>query len=702
MRPNVTPSTAKRDTKNNQPFKFDNFERGTIQDAPASEINNALADSLNLTIYPRFYEGRTGCRKFTNTRFPTLAGRTGYSAHKVGDRIVSDQGNIFTQDDVGHFFFWGTEYEYIQGYVAPDTVITDNSEYHATVAGAVVAEPTIFWHKGRRLWVLEIGGDYYFSAWSMPSWTKVLLISRDVPFDRFGDYTEYNDYSLVFNGNGLFKIELGASAKVAYKTNIPAPDVRILSVPNFAGAVCRYRYLYSAALFETQGHGVDRQTPTRIMLETGTCTPDENSIDYAEVFRTAEIDALPNTVRTLWVPLVKNTDPQEYQWHLSHFPVWRTLDLEAKNVSDVLRDKYNDPQRFIWVADVPICKAFYARRVQGVIEAARGEFSVQDLHSIIEFEDGQRFELTTYIDSLHMGYDDEYYYGGENTGYEAAAIGYGRVMRGTAAAGVLTRTHGGTFTSADLRKPITDSNGHRHYITEVLDANRVRVHQSIYAHIQGFTIDPTHRNFCDTVGDEILRARMDFYSCYARYREGMPNCNLGRTISGFVVAASVGQKEVYFSHLQEKLDYLIGQYIPIQQMEAQDQVQFFIVCSDNLAVVCATSTWGVKTGLSEFITLPESGEAIAMLPGLGIIDRHIGSMDPGSVQEVEGGAYELVTNEPGGEALRQFNGTQYSQDNFLVDSSLGGRVARAFEKTLKLSASIYDGFLGYINWRRNK
>lgn len=703
MRPNVTPSTAKRDTKNNQPFVFDNFERGTIKDPPASEIYNALADSLNLTVYPGFYEGRTGCRKFTGARFPTLTGRNGYSAHKNGDRIVSDSGDIFTEDDVGHFFCWGSTYEYIRGYVSPTEVITDNGTHRAGVACSVVAEPTMFWHHGQLRWVLEIGGDYYYAPWNIPSWTKILIISRDEPFDRFGDYTEYGDYSLVFNGNGIFKIELASSTRIAYKANVPPPDIRLTPVPTFAGALARYRYLYSAALFETLGNGVDRQTPTRIMLETGTNVPDGDSVDYAEVFRTQEISAAShNVVRTLWVPRVPLTTPPEYQWHLSHFPVWRTMDLEAKDSADVLRDKYNDPQRFIWTADVPICKAFYARRIQGVIEAARGEFSIQDQHSVIEFDDGQRFELTMYIDAQHMRYDDEYYYGGENTQYEAAAIGYGRVMRATATAGVITRTNGGVFTSADLRKPITDSNGFRHYITEVLDANRVRVHQDIYAHVQGFTIDPTHRNFCDTIDDTTLRARMDFYSCYARYRKDMPNCTIGKVIPGFVVAAQVGQKEIFYSHLQEKLDYLIGQYIPIQRAEAQDAAQFMLVCGDVFALVCATSTWGVKTGLSEFITLPESGEAVAMLPGLSIIDRHIGSMDPGSVQEVEGGAYEFVTNEPGGEALRQFNGLQYSQDNYFVDSSLGGRIARAVGKTKRLSASLYDGFLGYLLWRRNK
>lgn len=199
-----------------------------------------------------------------------------------------------------------------------------------------------------------------------------------------------------------------------------------------------------------------------------------------------------------------------------------------------------------------------------------------------------------------------------------------------------------------------------------------------------------------------MRARQDFYSCYARYREALPNCTLGKVIPGFVVTATVGQKEIYYSHLQEKLDYLIGQYVPTQKSETQDAIQFLLVFADVLAFVCAASTWGIKVGLSDFTTLQGSGEAIAMLPAVSIIDRHIGSMDPGSVQEVETGAYEYITNEPGGEALRQFNGSQYSVDDYLVDSSLGGRIVRAMQKTRKLSAAIYDGFLGYILWRRKK
>jgi hypothetical protein len=68
---------------------------------------------------------------------------------------------------------------------------------------------------------------------------------------------------------------------------------------------------------------------------------------------------------------------------------------------------------------------------------------------------------------------------------------------------------------------------------------------------------------------------------------------------------------------------------------------------------------------------------------------------------VEGDTIALITNEQGGEAGRYFNGTSFSTENFLVDSSLGGRIVKAMLKTKRLSKAVYDGIMGLIFWRRN-
>ena len=83
-----------------------------------------------------------------------------------------------------------------------------------------------------------------------------------------------------------------------------------------------------------------------------------------------------------------------------------------------------------------------------------------------------------------------------------------------------------------------------------------------------------------------------------------------------------------------------------------------------------------------------------------LVDANTGCIDPGSIQKVEGGLVQLITNEPGGEGLRQFSGSSFSSSNLLTNATYGGYIGRDMQKTLKLSGSIYDGLLGYILWRK--
>ena len=532
MRKNVKPSTNKQSTKDNTPFVFDNFSRGTIQDPPASTIRDCLADSQNLTIHPRFIEGRTGCRLFTSTRFPAIEGRVGYSAHKVGNRIISDSGNIFTEEDVGNFFCWGDVYEFITEYVSPTEVLTENTTELSGINCSIMGGLNCFdWHKVLRLWILQIGQELYRAEYTIPRWVHVFTVSRDQLYNRGSDWSEYYRVAFFFNGNGMFKAELTLNFPILYKVNIDPPPIRIRSIETFSGANHRYRYLYSAARFEREGGIVGRQTPSVIQHETGTNLPDTSNQDFGEIYTAEEISPTnPQSVRVLWVPRVRDTDPQEYEWHLSHFPIWRTFDLEAKDPSDVERVKYNDPRRYVWVKDLRICAAFYVTIENNIVTALRGEFEVEDTYSILELDNGERYEIIRYIDSTHVMIAYDYYYGPIFGGPYAAMIGNGRVFRGSVAGDILTITHGSTFTQADERKTIWNSDGYRMYITEFLDTTRVRVHMSNGLPVQGFTMDPTHRNFYDTVTDETLRARKDFYTCYGRFRIAMPNCSIGKII----------------------------------------------------------------------------------------------------------------------------------------------------------------------------
>lgn len=835
MRKIVAPGSARSDTANLPPREVRGFGLGVVKDLPASILQNlpALAEGENITCFQDYYEGRTGSRLFTDSLLPPIPGRTGYSAHKVGDQIVSDCGDIFSEEDVGHRWYWSADrvYDDITEFIDAQHARVDNSDARANSTGCWVQG--LFglwkWQSHQRLWEIQVGQRFYSAQWNIPSWSELLVISRDLPSEGVSAWSEHKEYGWAINPNGLFRLD--AQTETAFKCNIPQPNIAVLSVPRDNLSTARYRYIYSAARLTEEAPIVDRLTPSRIELETGTVGVDSEGVDYGEVYTPVAIgtsltthgvltcatlaaayqqatawaaftngvglfnvnaigqnkisidftgvhtmkevaeliqaglrdffpdatcdydldhfiltsgdvensiidygadpvvgggetniaslmksrltdgaevtqDPLtqPNLVEELWVPVVPNTNPLEYQWHLTHFPIYRTRDLEALDNADLRRTKYNDPESFVWVKDLRTCAAFYVELDDGIVTALRGEFEEADTWNILELDDGQRFELTGYIDQTRMRYSGSAYYDGPSGRRHAAAIGNGRVIRGTVTDDILTRTHGTTFTAADLRRTIVSSDGYRLYVTEVLSNSQVRVHVSASRPLQGFTMDPTHRKFYDTIPDETLDARVRVWSCPCRFFEPMPNSNAGALAPGFLIVAQRGDKRLHFSQANDDYDYLVASHNPRQINDTcQDAIQLILVFQDSIAVICERSTYSVLAGVSEWVTEKGSGVSYAVLPGVKLIDPGIGCVDIGSVAEIERGLVELITNEPGGIALRQFNGSAYSAIDYLVDpQTRRDRNRRDLQDTKAVSCAVYHGNVGYLNWRKRK
>jgi hypothetical protein len=147
----------------------------------------------------------------------------------------------------------------------------------------------------------------------------------------------------------------------------------------------------------------------------------------------------------------------------------------------------------------------------------------------------------------------------------------------------------------------------------------------------------------------------------------------------------------------------MGNYIPIQTSDTiEDAITFIRKFQDVLSFICASSTWYMRLGLSEFATLPGSNEEVAIIPGIKRLTGDIGCADYGSIVEIPGDAVALITNEGGEEAGRIFYGTSYSDADWMVDSSFGGRMVKAMRKTKRMSKAVYDGLMGLILWRKNE
>jgi hypothetical protein len=264
-------------------------------------------------------------------------------------------------------------------------------------------------HSTQKVWLAQYGDEFWVADLSIGTWTKVILLSNTVPFNAKSEAAEFDEDSwVVYNAAGHFHVNYYMGVWTAWHRNIPIPNIAIPEISATGSTQHRYGYLYSAARLSEMGNFIDRLTPSRIELETGTNSWGDNLQDYNDV---STINAISfssgQVVGPLYVPIVNNTDPVEYQQHLTHFPVYRNLEKDNKYQQGDIESKLNDPQRFIWVKDLRICAAFFARKFNGHVLVRYGEFEEADIGSVIEWEDGSKTQDTDWIGEEDVEYDPD-------------------------------------------------------------------------------------------------------------------------------------------------------------------------------------------------------------------------------------------------------------------------------------------------------
>lgn len=692
-------------------FSQDSFAAGLIKDFPASEIpNNAIAKGSNVVVYPNEIQGRLGSELYTTRELPPLSGRTGYIASKSG-YIVTCTTNMFTEDDVGNYWVWpGTEttHEEIIRYINGTHVEVYSSDTRASTVGCFMRGKVNFWHFHSVLkkWLFLLGDELWVVDVPMTTWTSVQVISNLGLFNTITKVEEFDDYSwIVFNSNGHFHISAYWEKYFAWKRNIQVPNVKIPNVDATASTFYGYNYLYSAARLTEMGNFIDRLSPSRIEVETGTNAWDENGNDVSEVNTALPISTTNGTViGPLYVPQVVNKDPAEYEWHLTHFPIYRSLDIKNLYQQGDIPAALNDPSRMIWVKDLRICGAFFARKYGGHVLAKYGEFEPADVGSTIEWEDGSRDTITEYIapDDVIISHTP---YLGTESDYMACAIGNGRVFRAAQVGTTVTRTHGHSFTAADVGKTLKSSTGYYSVIEAYVNANTVTVHDDQDKVSQGFTCDPTHRHFCDTVSDTVLNYRIGVVECKNRFMQPMPNVNDGVVVPGFMITARRGEKEIYYCAWETFYEYLASFYYSSYQYSTaiKNPIQRLLKHPNRFSALCQDDkTWFGPTNAAQNLTLPEINAVIPTLGGIDILEGGVGCFDFGSIQEIDRGLYVMLTKEQSGIGLRKFNGYSFS-DNQLEVPRLGHTtIMHDLEKLQKATASLYDAIAGFIVWGKEK
>lgn len=832
MRKSLAPGSNEKD-RSLIKIDTDNFGYGIVKDPPASTIpKNSLADGENVICYPTEVISRTGSRLYTTSELPPLAGRTGYSASKSGYIVTCDQ-NHFTLDDVGNYWVWpGTETEHdeIIRYIDGMHVEVADSGTKTTQVGCYMRGKINLWkfHSVQKKWLWMLGNELWLTNLDIDEWTEVLIVSRDAPYNAISDCKEFDEWSwMVFNSNGIFRVDLDSPDPIAYKINVPIPNSRMSEQAQTVDTDYQYGYIYGTSRIIGNAWFRSRLTPARIETETGANNWDDAYQDYADVWTedpigpstetfaelecarlgatyqniagwntivdgtfninvngigtyevycdfsnvttmaevaatiqaalrdyfsdaTCEYDGdhfvltsgripsgtisyctagatgtdiatimggtvaanavisypytdVPTVVGPLKLPVVNNTDPQEYQWHFTHYPIYRTLDKRGLYKQGTSELRLNDPERFVWVKDLRVCGAFWARRYNGHALARIGQFEEADVGTVIEWEDGARTTILGYAspDDVII-YDAGGYYAKEETDYMAAAIGDGRVLRASQTGTTVTRTHGDVFTAADVRKTITWATGYRSIIIAFINANQVTVNDDYDKDVQGITLDPVQRYFNDTISDDTLRTRETRLLCKTRFLENMSNCNVGLVVPGYMLTAQRTSNRLEYCQLPIGYDYLAGFHNKGYQFSEtiKDDIQFLLMAPNKFIALCSNRTWHGPTNISEFVTLPKTGVVVSVIGGIDILDGNIGCFDWGSIQEVQNGVYRLITSEPGGIGLRDFNGFSYGPNLFELQKTSQTNWMDAFRALRRATASIFDGLAGYIVWGR--
>lgn len=402
----------------------------------------------------------------------------------------------------------------------------------------------------------------------------------------------------------------------------------------------------------------------------------------------------------LYVSNVPNTVPQEYQWHLTHFPIYRTKDLLGRYKISDKPDQFNSPNDFIWTYDLRICGAFWGY-ISGIYYIAeQGEFEDADVGSTLELEDGSRYEILEYINSTTVRIlSTGLYYGAFYSGMCAAAIGNGRVFRAYQTGSVVTRTRGDVFTSSDVRKPMKWATGYYSYIIEFISETQVRVNDDQDKTTMGMTIDPVYRYYNDTVSDNILDARLTRLKLKQRFWEPMPNGNVGKVTPGLVFVAKRGGGELAYGQIPDTLEYLHGYHDKGYQTTKAiaDDIKCMWLFQDSLVIWTSRKTWRWPIASYQFITNPYTKDAILQIVGLDISDEDRGCFDWGSLEPIGDGFVMLLTSEPGRVCWRKYNGYQYGPNELEIQ---GKDRIPAIQNLQQATRAIYDGHSGMLLFGR--
>ena len=219
---------SKRQDQSDRPVTQTDFSGALVKNAPHDEIPpKALAGLINAHAFPTEIVPRFGTR-LINFTVPSI--KTGITASKAGT-IITSSG--FTEDDVSNYFVWPDEnvHDEIIEYISDTQIRVHRSNTKSDTAGCWMhgrlnlwewhqSQRKMVWQWGERVYVNEISLSGGFVILS--SLVEALCVSRERPTNVISDWSEMDDFGVIYNSNGTFLVEF--DTPTIFKKNTPVPS----------------------------------------------------------------------------------------------------------------------------------------------------------------------------------------------------------------------------------------------------------------------------------------------------------------------------------------------------------------------------------------------------------------------------------------------------------------------------------------------
>lgn len=367
------------------------------------------------------------------------------------------------------------------------------------------------------------------------------------------------------------------------------------------------------------------------------------------------IDTSPvegSAVSTVWdTPLALNTTSYKLKTvfeHWTHYSIYRTLDIGEDGV-DPITGQGNNKELYVWVADIPIIKAFgcdtnSTTKVLSLVAGSPSVFTPDDVGKQIVFQNNSTAIIESYASASLVMLDSVASFSGVS-----ALIGASGSYKND-----LATKSGTTVTCSNLNfnngctvgDAIFWEDGSVDIYVAWLTDTTFQVSSSGTKTSQAIARDPAQCNFYDRISDDTLRTRINGFALKNRFWVNLPNANTGIISDGFLICGERGKKDVSYCQMASDREYLWGYYNAAHQYTSyRDTLTRIAFCNDNAVVFLQNSIHRIPLNNYSEITLEEVGEIVVVLTGTAPVSPETGCKDFGAVLPINNYSIIFISSE---------------------------------------------------------